>query len=204
MAPESHEHSSPAHDPFVPRLNSTPQTKYYCPLDCDSGPSNKFLIKSASTPYKYWSGREGDCNANSPAVSLLSDKSEATTFQSQNLSKGNGDVDYTQFLLPDKQAKGSCPRVPSAYAWPSPDALKEGHLAVTGINDIDDDFELTQFRVYPIDIEDTACEGPVIIRSKEGKKYLSMNKMSDFELKTTNPNKATRWLIDFKSSGQCS
>ncbi len=186
-----------------------PQTKYYCPLDCTSSPSNKFRIKTASTPTKYWSGREGDCDENSDAVSLLSEdflkvlNSKATTFEAQNLNLPNGKF-YTQFLLPDRKAKGSCAKVETAYAWASPVALEEGHLKVTEVNDVDlDNFDLTQWRVYPVDAEDSGCEGPVIIRSRKDSKYLGMSKEFDFQL-TKNPKKAQQWLLDFKSSGQCS
>ena len=204
-----------AHTPFFLRSTSAkekarkPQTKYYCSLDGDSdSPSSKFRIKTATTPTKYWSAREGACNENSDAVSLLGEdylksiKSKATTFETQNLEYSNNKF-WTQFVLPDRKAKGSCGKVESAYAWASPDALKEGHLGVVGINDVDldgDGFDLTQFRVYPVDSKDTGCEGPVIIRSKKDKQYLGVSDEFDFQL-TKNPRKAQEFRLEFKNFG---
>lgn len=205
-----------AHTPFFLRSTrakgqvtsaTAPQTKYYCSLDEDSdSPSSKFRIKTATTPTKYWSAREGACNENSDAVSLLGEdylksiKSKATTFENQKLEIPNNKF-YTQFVLPARKAKGSCGKVESAYVWASPDTLEEGHLGVVGINDVDlndgDEFDLTQFRVYPVDSKDTGCEGPVIIRSSADNQYLGVSDEFDFQL-TKNSKKAQQWKLEFK------
>lgn len=132
---------------------------------------------------------------------MKSIKSKATTFETQKLEYSNNKF-YTQFVLPVRlaKAKGSCGKVESAYVWASPDTLEEGHLGVVGINDMDldgDEFDLTQFRVYPVDSKDTGCEGPVIIRSKKDKQYLGVSDEFDFQL-TKNPRKAQEWKLEFK------